>query len=60
MNKQITYFVEEIQSHLMMDLAVAESQNLYDIASTLIAQHDDAAMTHICQAYEVVKHQLVG
>lgn len=59
MSKEIINFVEKIQGQLMYDLAVGKNANLEDIANNLIARHKSDSR-NICQAYEVVKHTLLG
>lgn len=58
MTKEILNFVDEIQSQLMYDLVDGES-NLEQIAQRLMECHQTSTR-YICQAYEVVKHELVG
>lgn len=58
MTKEILDFVDEIQSQLMYGL-VNEESSLEQIAQSLIERHQSSERD-ICQAYEVVKHQLVG
>lgn len=59
MSKEIINFVEKIQGQLMFDLAAGKETNLFDIATNLIAKHK-SDQRDICQAYEVVKHSLLG
>ncbi|MEK4229433.1 hypothetical protein [Solibacillus sp. FSL H8-0538] len=60
MSFEIKYFVEQIRTYLMADLAIRNESNLFDIAVNLIKRHDPTHFEHICQAYEVVKHELIG
>lgn len=60
MTPQIQYFVEQIESTLMLDILEYNELDLYDIATDLISHNDDAMFADICQAYEVVKHHLLG
>lgn len=59
MSKEIVNFVEKIQGQLMFDLATGHETSLETIANNLIARHK-ADRRDICQAYEVVKHALLG
>jgi hypothetical protein len=60
MNTEILNYVEKIQASLLNDMVTANELDLYDIASEMIAKNDEADFAHICQAYEVVKHNLIG
>lgn len=60
MNAQIEYFVEEIEGTLMSDILTDNELDLYEIATDLISHHDGKMFSDICQAYEVVKHHLLG
>lgn len=59
MSKEIINFVEIIKGQLMSDLAAGNEATLMDIANNLIVRHK-ADQRDICQAYEVVKHSLLG
>ena len=59
MTKEIINFVEKIQGQLMFDLAEGNESNLEMIANNLIARHKNDTR-NICQAYEIVKHSLIG
>lgn len=59
MNAQIEFYVEQMEASLMMNLVNSKKSNLYDIASDMITE-DQEQMLNICQAYEVVKHALLG
>ncbi len=60
MNTNTLNYVEEIQASLLNGMVTANDVNLYDIASDMIAQSDEKDAAHIWQAYEIVKHHLVG
>ena len=62
MNTQILNFVEEMEATLLNDLVTANKldDDLYDIAMELIENNNKEAYENICQAYEVVKHHLIG
>ena len=62
MNSQILNFVEQMEAILLNDLVTANEldYNLYDIATKLMEENDEASYENICQAYEVVKHELLG
>lgn len=60
MNTQVQNYVEKIQASLLNDMVTANKLDLYEIASDMIAKNDESDFAHICQAYEVVKHHLVG
>ena len=60
MNTQIKYFVEQIESALMADIFTNNELDLYNIATDLISHNDGKMFAYICQAYEVVKHHLLG
>lgn len=60
LNTHIQSYVEKIQAALLNDMVTENKLDLYDIASDMIAKNDKADFALICQAYEVVKHHLVG
>ena len=60
MTAQIEYFVEQIEATLMSDILADNELDLYDIATDLISHNDGKMLADICQAYEVVKHHLLG
>ena len=62
MNSQILNFVEQIEAKLLNDLVTANEldYDLYDIATKLMEENDADSYENICQAYEVVKHELLG
>lgn len=60
MNSQIEFFVEQLQAIVMADLAEEKEVNLYKLANDMISCHHEDEFENICQAYEVVKHQLLG
>ena len=60
MNTSVLDYVEKMQATLLIDMVTANELDLYGIASDLIAKSDDKDSEHIWQAYEIVKHHLVG
>ena len=62
MNNQILNFVEQMEAKLLNDIVTGNEldHDLYDIATELLENHDKDAYATICQAYEVVKHKLLG
>ena len=60
MNAQIEYFVEQIEATLMSDIFTENKLDLYDIATDLMDHNVVIMFADICQAYEVVKHHLLG
>ena len=48
-----------MEASLLMQLAENNESNLYAIASDMISE-DENQMQNVCQAYEVVKHALLG
>lgn len=59
MNEQIEFYVEQMEAALMMELLDGNKPNLQKIAENFLAT-DEEQYTTICQAYEVVKHDLLG
>ena len=59
MNEQITNYIEKIEASVLYDLVTTDTSDLYIIASDLI-ENNKEDFTNICQAYEVVKHELLG
>lgn len=59
MNAQITNYVEKIEASVLYDLVTTDKSDLFIIASDLI-ENNKEDYTNICQAYEVVKHNLLG
>ena len=59
MNTEILTFIEKMEAAVLNDLVTTDTSNLYGIAVEMIAQHKEAYV-NICQAYEVVKHNLLG
>lgn len=59
MNAQITSYVEKIEASVLYDLVTTDTSDLFNIATDLI-EHNKEDFTNICQAYEVVKHNLLG
>lgn len=59
MNNQIINYVQQMEAILLMQLAESNESNLLDIASDMIAENEEQ-FDNVCQAYEVVKHDLLG
>ncbi|MCL1694974.1 MULTISPECIES: hypothetical protein [unclassified Lysinibacillus] len=60
MNKQIISYVAKMEAALMNKMEDHNEENLlFSIASDMIAEEKDQ-FSNVCQAYEVVKHNLVG
>lgn len=59
MNTEILTLVEKMEAAVLNDLVTTDTSDLYEIASEMIAE-DKGAFQNICQAYEVVKHNLLG
>lgn len=59
MNVEILNYVEQMEAALLSDLVTTDTSNLYAIATTMI-ENEETAFEEICQAYEVVKHELLG
>ncbi|MFJ7979381.1 hypothetical protein ACIQ1D_03610 [Lysinibacillus xylanilyticus] len=60
MNKQIISYVAEMEAALMNKMEDHNEENLlFTIASDMIVKEKDQ-FKNVCQAYEVVKHHLVG
>lgn len=59
MNTQILNYVETMQAAVLNDLVTTDTSNLYEIATQLI-EGNEADTAPISQAYEVVKHHLLG
>ena len=59
---QILNFVEQMEAKLLNDIVIGNEleHDLYDIAAELLENNDKEAYENICQAYEVVKHNLLG
>lgn len=60
MNAQIEYFVEQMEATILSEIVTENEHDLYEIATDLINHNDDKMFADICQAYEVVKHHLIG
>lgn len=60
MNSTIEFYVEKIEGQILMDLADHDDADLYTIANDLIQNEPADQLASICQAYEVVKHELIG
>ncbi|KOS60990.1 hypothetical protein FJQ98_19950 [Lysinibacillus agricola] len=60
MNHQIISYVAKMEAALMNKMEDHNEENLlFSIASDMIAKEKDQ-FKNVCQAYEVVKHHLVG
>ncbi|MGN4124359.1 hypothetical protein ACMGD3_04965 [Lysinibacillus sphaericus] len=60
MNSQIISYVAKMEAALMNKMEDHNEENLlFSIASNIIAEEKDQ-FKNVCQAYEVVKHHLVG
>ncbi|QDP99500.1 hypothetical protein FOH38_02425 [Lysinibacillus fusiformis] len=60
MNSQIISYVAKMEAALMNSMEDHNEENLlFSIASNIIAQEKDQ-YKNVCQAYEVVKHHLIG
>lgn len=59
MSTEILTYVEIMEAAVLNDLVTTDTSDLYEIATELIAEDKEAYDT-ICQAYEVVKHHLLG
>lgn len=59
MNAQILNYVHQIESAVLFDLVTVDTSDIYNIATEMIEQNEEA-YADICQAYEVVKHELLG
>lgn len=59
MNVEILSFVEKMEAAILNNLVTTDTSDLYEIAVEMIAE-DKEAYQNICQAYEVVKHNLLG
>ena len=62
MDTQILNFVEKMEAKLLNDIAAGNEldHDLYDIATELLESNNKDSYENICQAYEVVKHHLLG
>jgi|GEM_PF-697683 len=62
MNTQILNFVEQMEAKLLNDIVIGNELDcdLYDIAKELLENNNKDSYENICQAYEVVKHKLLG
>ena len=59
MNEEILEIVEKMKAAILYDLVTTDKSDLYQIALDMI-QQDKQQYKNICQAYEVVRHNLVG
>ena len=60
MDNKIEFYVNKIEGEILMNLADHDDADLYLIAKKLLKHESDEMMECICQADEVVKHELVG
>lgn len=60
MNTQIQFYVDQLQAIVMADVFEEKDTNLYGVANDMIACHHEEETQNIRQAYEVVKHNLLG
>ncbi len=60
MDNKIEFYVNKIEGEILMNLADHDDADLYLIAKNLLKHESEEMMESICQAYEVVKHELVG
>ena len=62
MDTQILNFVEQMEAKLLNDMVTGNELDcdLYDIATQLLEKNSKDSYANICQAYEVVKHNLLG
>lgn len=59
MNVEILSYVEKMEAAVLNDLVTTDASDLYQIALDMIEDNKNEYHT-ICQAYEVVRHNLVG
>ncbi|MER1999624.1 MAG: hypothetical protein ABS882_07600 [Lysinibacillus sp.] len=59
MNTQILNYVQQIEAAVLYDLVTTDTSDIYNIATEMIEKNEEA-YAEICQAYEVVKHNLLG
>lgn len=59
MNAQIEFYVEQMEAALMMELIEGNQPNLMKIAQVILASNK-AQDLNVRQAYEIVKHDLLG
>ena len=48
-----------MEAAILTNLLTASSSDLFEIATEMISEYKEA-YSNICQAYEVVKHELLG
>ena len=59
MNVEILTYVEKMEAAVLNDLVTTDASDLYEIALEMITE-DKESYVNICQAYEIVKHNLLG
>lgn len=52
-------YVEKMEAAVLNNLVSTETSDIYEIATDMAAQ-DQAAFEHIWEAYEIVKHNILG
>ncbi|NLY79889.1 MAG: hypothetical protein GX072_08395 [Lysinibacillus sp.] len=60
MSPHIEFYVEQLLAQVMANVAMHSEKDLYHLANDMIDCHHEDEHDKICQAYEVVKHQLLG
>ncbi|MBO2535242.1 MULTISPECIES: hypothetical protein [Rummeliibacillus] len=60
MDSRIEFYVSKIEAEILRNLAEHDNADLYQIAHDLIQYETAERIESICQAYEVVKHELAG
>ncbi|MFE6170481.1 hypothetical protein ACFVP8_21800 [Viridibacillus arvi] len=60
MDQKIIFYVEKLQEEVMYAVASGADSNLYDFACEMLVSESADNKNAICQAYEVVKHALIG
>lgn len=60
MEQKILFYVEKLQEEVMHSVASGANSNLYGYACEMLEREPVENKKAICQAYEVVKHSLVG
>lgn len=60
MNTHIEFYVDQLLAEVMANVAMNSEKDLFNLANEMIECHHEDEYDHICQAYEVVKHHLLG
>jgi len=60
MDQKIIFYVEKLQEEVMYAVASGADSNLYDYTCEMLESEPAENKNAICQAYEVVKHALIG